>query len=81
MIFEIIEEVTTHSGLKADEYPVEFVFHGKRLKVKDIVDRWYEGGIKAGTPIYNYFKVQTQSEETHLLRHNLRYDSWAILIS
>ncbi len=79
MIFEIIE-VESYSGYKKDERPLAFNFRGKHRQVESIIDRWYEGGVKAGSPVYNYFKVKTSSDEVFLLRYNVRLESWAILI-
>jgi len=81
MIFEIIEDVITYSGSKPDEYPLEFTFRDTQYQVREIIDRWYESGVKAGTPIYNYFKVLTEQNDVFIIRHNQRYDSWALLIS
>jgi hypothetical protein len=81
LIFEIIEDVKTYSGSKQDEYPLEFIFRDTHYQVSEIIDRWYESGIRAGTPIYNYFKVRTDENAVFIMRHNQRHDSWAVLLS
>lgn len=80
MIFEIIQKVETYSGSSVDERPTAFIYQDNRYEIIEIIDRWYEGGKKAGTPIMNYFKVKAKKGKVFLLRHNLRYDSWAVLM-
>ncbi len=80
MQFETID-VITHSGFKADEYPEAFIWREKRYPVDAIIDRWYEGGVKAGSPALNYFKVRTDNGSQYLIRHNALFDAWAIILS
>jgi hypothetical protein len=49
MIFDTIQ-VECYSGYRANERPLAFTWQGKRRKVKEIVDRWYEGGRSAKEP-------------------------------
>lgn len=79
MIFEIIDHVATYSGGRADDYPVSFEYHGREQIIIEILDRWYESGVNAGSPTYHYFKVQTELQKEWILRHNLRFDSWSVL--
>jgi hypothetical protein len=80
MQFEQID-VSTHSGFKADERPVSFIWRGRQYRIEAIVDRWYEGGIKAGTPELNYFNVRADSGSRYLLRYNSLFDAWAIALT
>ena len=79
MIFEIIT-VQTHSGFKSDEHPQSFDFQERRWQVDEIIDRWHEGSEQAGHPNFSYFKVHTSDGSIFILRHNTRFDSWAILL-
>jgi len=79
MQFEDIE-VTTHSGFKADERPTAFAWRGRTYRIEAVLDRWYEGGITAGAPALNYFKVRTDSGGPYVIRHSSLFDGWAILI-
>ena len=79
MQFEQID-VSTHSGFKADERPVSFIWRDKQYRIEAIIDRWYEGGIKAGTPALNYFKVSADTGSQYLLRYNSLFDAWAIAL-
>ena len=45
MQFEHID-VSTYSGFKADERPVSFIWRGREYRIHEIIDRWYEGGLK-----------------------------------
>jgi hypothetical protein len=80
MQFEQID-VTTHSGFKADERPVAFIWQGRQYRIQDIIDRWYEGGMKAGSPALNYFKILADNGSQYIIRHNALFDAWAIVIS
>ncbi|OPY81081.1 MAG: hypothetical protein A4E65_01250 [Syntrophorhabdus sp. PtaU1.Bin153] len=70
--------VECYSGYKANERPVAFTFHGRRWKVAEIIDRWYEGGVEPGRPEANYFKVRTYEGKLFLLRYLSLFDSWSI---
>ena len=72
--------VECYSGFKADERPVAFAFQGRRWEIAEILDRWYEGGLKAGSPQANYFKVRTTEGTLFLLRYLSLFDSWSVKI-
>lgn len=80
MVFELIK-VDCYNGYRAGEKPVSFTFRDRRWEITEIVDRWYEGGVKAGRSNYNYFKVLTAEGEVFILRYNCRFDTWAIQIA
>jgi hypothetical protein len=79
MLFEQID-VSTHSGFKADERPVSFIWQGRAYRIQEIIDRWYEGGLKPGAPALSYFKVRSDDGRTYLLRYNALFDGWAIVV-
>jgi hypothetical protein len=70
--------VESYSGYKANERPVAFTFQGRRWEVSEIVDRWYEGGLQAGGPQVNYFKVRTVEGNVFLLRYLSLFDVWSV---
>ncbi|NQU03964.1 MAG: hypothetical protein HQ589_07440, partial [Syntrophaceae bacterium] len=49
MHYETID-VKCYCGYKVNEHPVSFTFHERNWEVSKIVDRWYEGGLKADQP-------------------------------
>ncbi len=75
--FEKID-VECHSGYKANERPVAFFYQGRRCEIAEILDRWYEGGVKAGKPNEDYFKVRTAEGSVFLLRYLPLFDAWSI---
>ena len=79
MIFEIVE-VQTYSGAAADERPISFFFNLKKIEIDEIIDRWYESGVKAGGPIYHYFKILSPDNHVYILRHNENKDIWSVLL-
>jgi protein-tyrosine phosphatase len=76
-IFEPIE-VVSYEGYKANESPRSFEWAGRNFKVVKIVDRWYEGGLGDGADIKDYFRVNTDDGDTHIIRYNRLSDDWAI---
>ena len=80
MKFELIE-VEAYSGHRLNERPLSFVFRGKIHEVREVRDRWHEGGQEPGTPQLSYFKVITTEGQEFLLRYNSPFDAWAILIN
>ena len=79
MPYESIE-VECYSGYRANERPVAFVFEERRWQVEKILDRWYEGGVRAGQPALDYFKVRTTEGRVFLLRYNALFDAWSIRV-
>jgi hypothetical protein len=80
MIFDTIQ-VECYSGYRANERPLAFTWRGKRRVVKEIADRWYEGGRSAKDPSLEYFKVLTSEGEEFLLRYNSLFDAWSIAVN
>lgn len=70
--------VECYSGFKVNERPVAFTFQERRWEVAEIVDRWYEGGLKPGHPQVSYFKVRTIEGNLFLLRYLSLFDAWSI---
>ena len=72
--------VECYSGYKANERPVAFIFHGERLEISEILDRWYEGGIEPGRPIVDYFKVKAEGD-VYILRYTAETETWSVMFS
>jgi len=70
--------VECYSGYKVNKRPVAFTVQERRREVAEIVDQWYEGGVEAGQPQVNYFKVRTTGGDIFLLRYLSLFDSWSI---
>jgi hypothetical protein len=79
MQFERIE-VSTYSGFKADERPVSFIWRAQTYRIREIIDRWYEKGLKTDDPSLSYFKVRADNGRMYLIRYNSIFDGWAIVI-
>lgn len=71
-------QVECHSGYRANEYPVAFVFEGARLEVVGIVDRWYEGRIDSEKPVMDYFKVRLDDGRIFTIKYSGHLDQWFI---
>ena len=48
------------------------------LKILEVLDRWYEGGMDPSGVAHNYFKVKTPDGEIFLLRYTPRFQSWTV---
>ncbi|MGA1874592.1 MAG: hypothetical protein ACMUIA_03185 [bacterium] len=70
--------VNCYSGYKINETPRDIVFKKKSIKIKQILDRWYEGGAEAKQPKLDYFKVLTETNQKYLLRYNTLFDAWSL---
>ena len=73
-------QVECYSGYKANERPVAFTYEGHRLEIQEIVDCWHEGGLDAGRPVIDYFKVRTTDGKVYLLRYLSLFDVWSMRI-
>lgn len=73
--------VECYSGHKVNERPLAFVFKGRRYEVREIVDRWYEGGRNADRPVQDYFRIRTSCREEFLLRYNSLFDAWSVAVA
>jgi hypothetical protein len=73
-------EVECYSGHRANERPLAFTFEGRRWEVVEVIDWWYEGGVRPGRPALDYFKVKTAEGRVFLLRYNFLFDAWAVRV-
>ena len=73
-------QVECYSGYKSNERPIAFTFQNLRREISEIVDRWYEGGVKPDDPVINYFKIKTNDGTIFILRYLANSDNWLIRI-
>jgi hypothetical protein len=73
-------DVESSCGHKANESPRAFRLRGSRYVVREVTDRWYEGGMERGSPIVNYFKVQIEDGREFLLRYDPSADEWRLCL-
>ena len=76
-VFEEIA-VECYAGYKGGENPRAFVYHEKRHRIVEILDRWYEGGLDPQDLRHDYFKVKTVTGEIFLVRHTPRFQAWTL---
>lgn len=69
---EIRAKVETHSGYKADEYPIRFWIGKRRLDIIDIEDRWY-------SPDHYYFKVFADDANRYILKKSIPDEYWTVI--
>jgi hypothetical protein len=68
--------VECYSGFKAEEYPKYFYLKNNRFEIFEITDRWHQGAYNTDSPVSNYFKVETNSGQQFILKHDLSNDEW-----
>jgi hypothetical protein len=81
MTDSILIEVECYSGYKADEYPKCFYMAGDKYEIKEITDRWYEGGRNPKWIVANYFKILTTGSQQFILKHEIEIDEWFLIKS
>ena len=69
-------KVECYSGYKADEYPECFIRDNIRFEISHIVDRWYQGDSTPEFPASDYFKVETNSGDLYIVKHDFKSDKW-----
>lgn len=78
-IFETIT-VECYAGYKESEAPRKFIFKGNEVEVKEVIERWYEGGVESTSSLSENFKVRINKQGEIILRHILISDTWEILL-
>ena len=63
--------VSCYSGYKANERPIDITVRGRKLRVEEIVDRWY--GVD-----HSYFKILANDQKIYLIRYDQDEDLWTL---
>ncbi len=66
--------VETYSGYKADERPVRFHLEGRRIGVREILDRWYGED-------HAYFKLIGEDGTLYIIRQDRLAGTWELIPS
>lgn len=78
--FEIVE-VECYAGYKANETPRAFFRNGRRIRVAEVLDRWYEGGVSRRAVRQDYYRVLTVEGDVAILRYNYVFQRWALMLT
>ena len=65
--------VEAYAGYKGEETPRSFVIDGVRLRVADVVERWY-------TETHSYFRVTASDGRRYVLRYDLDDERWELVM-
>jgi len=65
--------VEAYSGHKADERPVAFCLGGRRVAVREILDRWYGED-------HAYFKLTGDDGAMYIIRQDRSSDTWELIL-
>ena len=60
--------------------PRTFTYEQKQYVVREITDRWYEGGTKPEAPIVSYFKVRADDGGQYIIRYDSFHDEWTLVV-
>jgi hypothetical protein len=71
--------VECYAGYKADESPRFLFWEGRRFEVREILDRWYEGGNYPTIPSADYFKVSLREGGEVIIRLDRGGHSWYLV--
>lgn len=66
-------QVSTYSGHRLHERPLSFILAGRRLEVREILERGYAPGSL-------FFKVRAEDDGVYLLRYHEAADFWEVSI-
>ncbi|MFH1243836.1 MAG: hypothetical protein V1689_15965 [Pseudomonadota bacterium] len=66
---ETMIEVGAYSGYRANERPVYLVLEGRRVEVRDILDRWYGQD-------HDFYKILGDDGRVYLLKWHRFQDVW-----
>jgi hypothetical protein len=72
--------VTTRDAYKPAQEPVSFEWKGKRHRIVEILDQWYEGHMDSTRLPLRYFKVKTYEGLVFILRHHEFFGAWSLLV-
>jgi hypothetical protein len=65
--------VEAYSGYKADERPVAFRLGGRRIAIREILDRWYGED-------HAYFKLTGEDGTVYIIRQNRSSEFWELIL-
>ena len=65
--------VDAYAGYKGEETPRAFTLDGRKLQVREIVDRWY-------SQTHSYFRVHASDGQRYVLRFDLDEDCWELVM-
>ena len=65
--------VECYAGYKGDETPRALVVGGRRLGVREVIDRWL-------APDHAYFKVRCENDAVFIVRHDLDSLAWEVTL-
>lgn len=65
--------VEAYSGYKADERPVAMRLGGRRIAVREILDRWYGED-------HAYFKLAAEDGTVYIIRQDRCADTWELIL-
>ena len=68
--------VQAYAGHKADETPRAFDLEGRRVTVREIVDRWYQAGRDPTLPSASYFKIRSEDGGVFILKRDNESLQW-----
>ena len=66
--------VDTYSGYKADERPVALRLQGRRIAIREILDRWYGED-------HAYFKLTGEDGMVYIIRLDRSSDTWELVLT
>jgi hypothetical protein len=65
--------VDAYAGYKGEETPRSFTLDGRKLDVREVVDRWY-------SETHSYFRVHASDGQRYVLRFDLDEACWELVM-
>jgi hypothetical protein len=63
--------VECYAGHRGEQTPRTLILGGRRIEVVEVLDAWL-------APDYRYFKLRGADDDTYLVRHDERSDTWEL---
>ncbi|MEW6456494.1 MAG: hypothetical protein AB1410_07280 [Acidobacteriota bacterium] len=72
-------KVICYSGYKAEEKPIAFFIGDRKIKVKEIIETWYQEEIEPERGEADCFKVIGEDEREYCLCYLKQFDEWIVI--
>ena len=71
--------VECYAGWRAEQEPRVVHLETGSYRVRQVVDRWYEGGLEPTDPGADYFKIELESSGIVLIKRDHSLNAWFLL--
>lgn len=70
--------VSCRDDYKGAQEPRSFAWRGECFEIRQVLDRWYEGGLDSRRMPMRYYRVEVSGGKRYILRYHEMFDAWSI---